>query len=81
MEQIIGVEFITTRNASRIDSDRSRQSIDPGSVSICDGFGCNRKATIEVMVKAGKLGIINLNLCENCKPRFKQSVVKENTTK
>jgi hypothetical protein len=53
------------------------QSRDPGNISTCEGFGCNREATIEILVKAGELGIINLNLCEKCKLKFKQSIMKE----
>lgn len=51
------------------------------SRNLCDGFGCNSEAIGEIEVKVGELGIINLSLCEKCKPKFKQSVVKENTTK
>lgn len=49
--------------------------------SICDGFGCNSKATIEITANAGKLGTINLNLCENCVPKFRKSIVSKNSDK
>ena len=38
--------------------------------NICEGLKCNAQATIQVTVHVGELGTINLNLCENCIPRF-----------
>jgi hypothetical protein len=45
--------------------------------NLCDGNGCSRAATTEIEVNVGELGIIKLNLCENCIPRFKKSITKE----
>ena len=47
---------------------------------LCDGNGCSRESTTEIEVNVGELGIIKLNLCENCIPKFKQSITKENRT-
>jgi hypothetical protein len=47
--------------------------------NLCEGIGCDREATAVVAVNVGELGIINLNLCENCRPKFKQSIAKENS--
>jgi hypothetical protein len=46
--------------------------------NLCEGNGCSRTATTEIEVNVGELGIIKLNLCENCIPKFKQSTTKEN---
>ena len=48
--------------------------------NLCDCNGCSRDATTEIEVNVGELGIIRLNLCKNCIPKFKQSVAKENQT-
>jgi hypothetical protein len=48
--------------------------------NLCDCNGCSREATTEIGVNVGELGIIKLNLCENCIPKFKQSITKENRT-
>lgn len=45
---------------------------------LCDSNGCSREATTEIEVNVGELGIIKLNLCENCIPKFKQSHTKRN---
>jgi hypothetical protein len=45
--------------------------------NLCDCNDCSRTATTEIEVNVGKLGIIKLNLCENCLPKFKQSTVEE----
>jgi hypothetical protein len=47
--------------------------------NLCDGNGCSRKSTTEIEVKVGELGIIKLNLCEGCRPKFKQSINNENS--
>lgn len=49
--------------------------------SICDGFGCDKEATIEVTANVGKLGTIDLNLCENCISKFRKSIVSKNNDK
>jgi hypothetical protein len=49
--------------------------------NLCDCNGCTRAATTEIEVDVGDLGIIKLNLCENCIPKFKQSITKENQIK
>ena len=46
--------------------------------NLCDGIGCSKEATTEMEVNVGELGVIKLNLCENCKPKFKQFIIKEN---
>ena len=43
---------------------------------ICESFNCNNKATLEIRVSAGKFGIITLNLCGNCMPKF-DGIVKD----
>lgn len=43
----------------------------------CDCNGCTRAATTEVAINVGELGIIKLNLCENCIPKFNQPLTKE----
>jgi hypothetical protein len=45
--------------------------------SICDGFGCDREAKIEVRANVGELGTIDLILCENCVPKFRKSIVNK----
>ena len=45
--------------------------------NLCDGNSCSRKATSEIEVSIGELGTIKLNLCENCIPKFKQSIPKK----
>jgi hypothetical protein len=63
----------------RIDNgERTFENSTSTTISLrCDGFGCNREAKIELTVKAGYLGAINLNLCENCRPKFKKSIIEE----
>jgi hypothetical protein len=46
------------------------------SNSICEGLGCNAKATSQVPVKVGVKGGIVLLLCEKCKQRFSYSESK-----
>ena len=36
----------------------------------CEAFGCDKKATGEIEVSAGKFGMIILNLCKNCAAKF-----------
>jgi hypothetical protein len=57
------------------------QDIDSAEVNknLCDGNGCIRKATTEIEVNVGELGVIKLNLCENCRPKFIQSITNENS--
>jgi hypothetical protein len=38
--------------------------------NVCDGFGCNYKATTQVKVDAGKFGPVTLFLCPNCVGKF-----------
>jgi hypothetical protein len=38
---------------------------------ICDGFGCDEKATGKMNVDAGKFGTLTLFLCKNCVRKFK----------
>jgi hypothetical protein len=45
--------------------------------NLCDCNGCSRGASTEIEVDVGELGIIKLNLCDNCRPKFKQSTVKQ----
>jgi hypothetical protein len=114
MVQTKAVEFTSTKNISKIDTDRSnttqgeyvgktlrsnggerilenstncQDSYDHGvrglqsrgltNISICDGFGCNREAIIKIVVNAGELGTIDLNLCGDCRLKFKKSIIKE----
>jgi len=77
------------REVESIQSSESRNSLElikPASQEIksievnknlCDGSGCNREATTQVKVNVRGLGTIDLNLCENCKPKFKQSIITE----
>lgn len=37
---------------------------------ICDGLGCSNDATEKIAEKAGKFGIISLNLCSQCAKKF-----------
>ncbi len=37
---------------------------------ICNAFECFNKATEKIEVKAGKFGIISLNLCSVCIEKF-----------
>lgn len=67
------LENITHYQDSFVHGTGELQSTAHGHISICDGFGCNRKAAAEITVKAGEIGVINLNLCENCIPKFKES--------
>lgn len=41
---------------------------------LCDGSGCSREATKEIEVSVGELGVMKLNLCESCIPKFKQNM-------
>jgi hypothetical protein len=45
--------------------------------NLCECNGCTRVATTQIEVDVGDLGIIKLNLCENCIPKFQQSITKE----
>lgn len=47
------------------------------NISICDGFGCNKKFTSKIIVNAGKFGCITLQLCDSCSDKFSDSNVKE----
>jgi hypothetical protein len=38
--------------------------------NVCDGFGCNEKATREINVDAGKFGTLTLFLCADCIGKF-----------
>ena len=49
--------------------------------NFCDCNGCCRIATTEIEVDVGEIGIIKLSICENCIPKFKQSITKENQSK
>jgi hypothetical protein len=46
--------------------------------NLCDCNGCSLVATKETEVNVGELGIIRLNLCENCILKFKSSIKTEN---
>ena len=39
-------------------------------LKLCEGVGCDRKATITTEISAGKFGIIILNLCNDCTVKF-----------
>jgi hypothetical protein len=66
-----------SRNPSEFANLRS-QDTQPSQVNkiLCDCNGCSRTETTEIEVNVGELGIIKLNLCENCIPKFKQSITK-----
>jgi hypothetical protein len=70
-----------SRNPSEFANPMS-QDTQPTQVNknLCDCNGCSLAATTEIEVNVGELGIIKLNLCENCIPKFKQSITKENRT-
>ena len=40
---------------------------------ICEAYGCNDKAKNQLTVSVGRLGTIELNLCKNCIPIFKNT--------
>ena len=40
---------------------------------ICDAADCNNEATENIQVTAGKYGIIELSVCENCVSKFKET--------
>jgi hypothetical protein len=67
-----------SRNPSELVNPLS-QDTKPAQVNknLCDCDGCSRPATAEIEVDVGELGIIKLNLCENCIPKFKQSITKK----
>jgi hypothetical protein len=67
-----------SRNPSEFANPMS-QDTQPTQVNknLCDCNGCSLAATTEIEVNVGELGIIKLNLCENCIPKFKQSITKE----
>ena len=37
---------------------------------ICEAYGCDNRATIQIEVQIGKLGTIRLNLCIDCVSLF-----------
>jgi hypothetical protein len=39
---------------------------------ICDVTGCFEKATDNITIKVGSLGVITLLLCSNCVPKFQE---------
>jgi len=39
---------------------------------ICEAAGCFTKAIVEIKVPLGNEGILTLNLCENCLPKFNE---------
>jgi hypothetical protein len=39
---------------------------------ICEATGCFEKATNNIPIKVGSLGIITLLLCSNCVPKFQE---------
>jgi hypothetical protein len=39
---------------------------------ICEATGCLEKATDNITIKVGSLGIITLLLCSNCVPKFQE---------
>jgi hypothetical protein len=66
-----------SRSPSEFTNSMS-QDTEPIQVNknLCDCNGCSREAITEIEVDVGELGIIKLNLCENCIPKFKQSITK-----
>jgi hypothetical protein len=49
------------------------KSVSYNTVAICESLGCNNKATVQVTVGVGRLGNIDLNLCNDCAPIFKNT--------
>jgi hypothetical protein len=41
----------------------------------CEAFGCSAKATDEIAVKVGSLGVIPLSLCDDCISKFQENKV------
>ncbi|MGA9840923.1 MAG: hypothetical protein WBP64_03705 [Nitrososphaeraceae archaeon] len=39
---------------------------------ICEATGCFEKATNNIPIKVGSLGVITLLLCSNCVPKFQE---------
>jgi hypothetical protein len=65
-----------SRNSSEFVNPMSQDTRPPQvNKNLCDCNGCSRGATTEIEVNVGELGIIKLNLCENCIPKFKQNVI------
>jgi hypothetical protein len=74
---------LPNREVGSLQSSESRSSlVNPLSHDIrsqinknlCDGNGCSRESTTEIAINVGELGIIKLNLCENCIPKFKHTI-------
>lgn len=40
--------------------------------SICDGFGCFSEATNKIEEEDGDIGMIILELCDNCVAKFRE---------
>jgi hypothetical protein len=53
--------------SSRFGINVSKQKL------ICDANGCNKPAADQVTVSVGRFGDIDLNLCNSCKPIFKNT--------
>jgi hypothetical protein len=43
------------------------------NTDICEAAGCFSKATEEISVKVGNLGIMHLLLCKNCVNKFEDN--------
>jgi hypothetical protein len=69
--EVGGLQSSESRNPLEFVNPLS-QDTKPTQVNknLCDCNGCSREATTEIEVNAGELGIIKLNLCENCIPKF-----------
>jgi hypothetical protein len=40
--------------------------------SICDGFGCFKKATSSIEEEVDGIGMVKLELCEDCVAKFRE---------
>ena len=61
-----------------IHSFRKIKNFSKPKAAICESYGCNNKSTASIIVDVGRLGKIDLNICNNCIPKFTDSTVNEN---
>jgi hypothetical protein len=54
--------------ASSITSDNNEEKED--NKTICESLGCKNKPIEKLMVKVGKFGFIEIDLCKKCKIFF-----------
>jgi hypothetical protein len=62
-----------TTDPMTLPSVSTDKSVSYNTVAICESLGCNNKATVQITVSVGRLGYIDLNLCNDCAPVFKNT--------